>query len=66
MGQNTQLRVINVWCPAIGEIVELSIGGVVQGVLICGKVVDCSREDCKKAKLLNCRLGKDMLVKLDR
>jgi hypothetical protein len=66
MGQNTQLRVVNVWCPAIGETVELSIGGVVQGALICGKVVDCSRENCRKTSHPNCKLGKEMLVKLDR
>jgi hypothetical protein len=66
MKGNMQLKVANVWCPVMGETVELSIGGVVQGALICGKVVDCSREDCTKTSNPNCRLGKEMLVKLDR
>jgi hypothetical protein len=65
MKRGMHLRVVNVWCLAIGETVELSIGGVVQGTLICGKVVDCSRENCKKTRHLNCRIGKQIMVKLD-
>jgi hypothetical protein len=66
MKPTLDLRVINVWCPAIRETVELSIGGVVQGTLICGKVVDCSREDCNKTGHPNCKLGKEIMVRLDK
>jgi hypothetical protein len=60
-----ELKVAHVYCPVAGEMVELTIGGLVEGSWICGKVVDCSKQDCTRAKDPRCRLNKEMLVRLD-
>jgi hypothetical protein len=60
-----EFKVAHVYCPCVKEMVELTIGGLIQGAIICGKVVDCSKQDCTRAKDPRCRLNKEMLVRLD-
>jgi hypothetical protein len=60
-----EFKVAHVYCPCVKEMVELTIGGLVQGAIICGKVVDCSKIGCRRAKDHRCKLNKEMLVRLD-
>jgi hypothetical protein len=59
------IRGVKVWCSVAREVVELTIGGVVVGDLILGKVVDCGKTECVRAKDPGCLLGKTMLVRVD-
>jgi hypothetical protein len=60
-----EFKVAHVYCPVVGGMVELTIGGLVQGSIICGRVVDCSKQDCIRAKDPRCKLNKEIMVRLD-
>jgi hypothetical protein len=60
-----EFKVAHVYCPCVKEMVELTIGGLVQGSIICGKVVDCSKQDCTRAKDPRCKLNREIMVRLD-
>jgi hypothetical protein len=64
-GKPYNFKIVKVYCPALGEMIELTIGGLIRGAIICGKVVDCSKHDCTKAKNPRCRLAKEIMVRLD-
>jgi hypothetical protein len=64
-GKPYNFKIVRVYCPAVGEMVEYTIGGLLRGAIICGKVVDCSKHNCTKAKDPRCRLAKEIMVRLN-
>jgi hypothetical protein len=56
---------VSIYCPEVKRMVQLTIKGIVNGLVISGNVEDCSVVSCQRADSGFCRLGKTIMVRVD-